>query len=101
MNRRLKFHLILEELLGSDQVYFQPPADVKMKYPAIVYKRQNIDTKLADDELYGGVTVYMVTVIDPNPDSEFPAKLLKLQMSSFSRHYTANNLNHDVFVVYH
>jgi hypothetical protein len=101
MNRRLKFHQILEELLGTGQVYFQPPASVKMKYPAIIYKRQTIDTKLADDGLWGTITGYMVTVIGPSPDSSIPNRILELPMSSFSRHYTANNLNHDVFTVYY
>ena len=101
MNRRLKFHQILKELLGSDNVYFQPPASVKMNYPAIIYKRQAIDTKLADDELWGAVTGYMVSVIDTNPDSEIPGKILELPMCRFNRHYTANNLNHDIFSIYY
>jgi hypothetical protein len=101
MSRRLEFHQILKEVLGSDHVYFQPPADVKMKYPAIVYKRQAIDAKLADDQLYGTVTGYMVSVIDTNPDSEIPGKILELPMSRFNRHYTANNLNHDIFSIYY
>lgn len=100
MNRRLKLHQILREVLGSDNVYFQPPTSVKMVYPAIVYKRQSIDAKFANNNLYGSVMGYMVSVIDPNPDSEIPRKILQLPMSSFSRHYTANNLNHDVFNVF-
>ena len=101
MSRRLKFSQILKERLGSDNVYFQPPASKKIDYPAIIYKRQDFDTKIADDELYGAVTCYMVTVIDPDPDSEIPGKILELPMCRFSRHYTANNLNHDVFSVYY
>jgi hypothetical protein len=107
-DRRLEFHQILKELmkprritLDDDQVYFQPPADVKMLYPAIVYKRQNIGTKMADDALYGDVTEYMLTVIDPDPDSDILREVLKLPMVRFNRHYTANNLNHDVFIIFY
>ena len=95
------FHLILEELLGSKNVYFQPPASVKMNYPAIVYNRAQMDTKLADDSLYGLTIGYMVTYIDSNPDSIVPNKLITLPLSRFSRHYTANNLNHSTFVIYY
>ena len=101
MDRRLEFHEILCGLLGSRSVYFQPPASVKMKYPCILYKRNRIDTSHADDGLYQNRTGYLVTVIDPNPDSKVPDKILKLPLSRFDRHYTAENLNHDVFNVYY
>ena len=100
-DRRLEFQQILKKLLGSDQVYFQPPATVEMTYPAIVYKRQVIDTKSADDQLWGATIGYMVSVIDPNPDSKIPSKILELPLSRFNKHYTVNNLNHDVFSVYY
>ena len=42
MGTRLELQSKLEEILGSRQVYYQPPETVKMEYPAIVY-RQNSD----------------------------------------------------------
>ena len=42
MDRRLLFHEVLCEVLGSRNVYFQPPESVKMCYPAIVYARNGI-----------------------------------------------------------
>jgi hypothetical protein len=72
-----------------------------MNYPCIVYALSQIATKKANNKLYGSSNGYMVTVIDPDPDSAIPAKVLALPNSSFDRHFTADNLNHDVYNVYH
>ena len=37
MANRLDLQALLEDLLGSRNVYYQPPESVKMNYPAIVY----------------------------------------------------------------
>lgn len=101
MNSRLEFHLILLKLLGSNYVYFQAPASVKMQYPCIIYRRSGHNIKKANDIIYNKKTSYMVTLIDPNPDSELNDKLLNIPLCSFERHYTADNLNHDVYNIYY
>jgi len=101
MSNRLAFHEILIDVLGSNNVYFQPPATVKMRYPCIVYSLSKMDLKKANNALYKNVNGYLVTVIDPNPDSEIPEKLLKLPTCQFDRHYTTDNLNHYSFIIYY
>jgi hypothetical protein len=54
----------------------------------------------ADDIPYRSRMCYGVTVIDPNPDSEIPAKIAALPLCRFARHFTADNLNHDVYNLY-
>ena len=100
MNNRIELQSLLEDVLGSRQVYFQPPANVAMKYPAIVYSRNRIDNTHANDEIYKQEISYSITVIDQNPDSEIVAKVSKLPMCRFDRHYKSDNLNHDVFTLY-
>lgn len=100
MDSRLKLQAIFEEILGSRNVYFQPPASVSMKYPAIVYSRSEIQNQFAANTVYAQATAYMVTVIDKNPDSEYVKKVSKLPMCSYDRSYRADNLNHDVFTIY-
>lgn len=100
-NNRIEFDEILREILGSGNVYFQPPESVKMKYPCIVYERTDADTKFANNNPYTFTWAYEVMVIDKNPDSEIPGKIAKLPLSRFARHFTANNLNHDVFIIYY
>lgn len=98
MAPRLSLHQLLETICPN--VYFQPPTNVQMEYPCIVYNRDFADTKFADNEPYSHELRYMVMVIDRNPDSELPGKIAALPKSLFNRFYTADNLNHDVFNVY-
>lgn len=101
MHDRLDLHEELCKILGSRNVYFQPPVSVSMKYPAIVYERDNIRNSHADDGVYKQSLVYSVTVIDFDPDSEIVDKISKLPKCSFSRHFTSDNLNHYVFTLYY
>lgn len=101
MANRLDLQTIFEGILGSRNVYFQPPASVKLKYPAIVYSRKNMNSTYANNGAYRNVPLYDVTLIDKNPDSPFIEKILALPYCSYDRSYTADNLNHDVFNIYH
>lgn len=94
MDRRLELQAVLE--LITPNVYFQPPPDVRLEYPCIIYKRDAADTKHADNVKYAYRTRYMVTVVDRDPDSPIPELLRMLPMSEFTRFYTSGDLNHDV-----
>lgn len=101
MNRRLELHELLCEILGSRSVYFQPPESVKMEYPAIVYSRNRIDIKHANDDSYLQRTSYSITVIDKNPDSDIVTRMSKIPQCRFDRHYVSDNLNHDIFTIFY
>lgn len=100
MGNRLDLQVILETLLGSSYVYFQPPPTITMSYPCIVYQRNNIRVNYADNDLYKFKKQYTITVIDKDPDSLIPDLILQLPLTSFDRHYPADGLNHDVFTTY-
>ena len=100
MALRLQLQSLLEEALGSRSVYFQPPANVQMQYPCIIYKRESVDTKFAGNNPYLHTKQYQVTIIDRNPDSAIPDKVAALPMCTHNRFFTADNLNHDVFNIY-
>lgn len=101
MGTRLELQSLLEKILGSRNVHYQPPPSLCLNYPAIVYRRNEIDTKRANNRPYSQTTGYLVTVIDPNPDSKIVYDVSKLPMCELDRHYTANNLNHDVFRLFY
>lgn len=71
-----------------------------MVFPAIVYERDDEDVKHADNGSYLRTKRYKVTVIDRDPDSLIPDRVGALPLSSFSSHFVAENLNHDVYSVY-
>lgn len=97
MGQRLDLQTLLEGLLGSGNVYFQPPSGFEMSYPCIVYHRSNIRTKFGDDIPYALFKEYTITVIDANPDSIIPDKVANLPRCLFDRNFRSDSLNHDVF----
>lgn len=106
MDRRLELHEILCDILnvtepdGDRHVYFQPPASVRIKYPAIVYSLGVLDTKRANNRIYRVDPGYSVTLIDKNPDSGYVIKLLELPYCTFNDSYVADNLNHFNFTIF-
>lgn len=98
MAQRVKLQELLETF--TPNVYFQPPANVQMKYPCIVYQRDDLDVKFANNLPYDAIQRYQVTAIDRNPDSDIPSKLAALPRCSFSRFFVADGLNHDVYTLY-
>ena len=100
MADRLELQLLLEEILGSRNVYFQPPYNLQLQYPCIIYDRDNADSKFADNKLYSYTTRYKVTVIDLDPDSPLPIQIANIPLCLYDRFYTSDNLNHDVFTLF-
>ena len=46
MIKRVKFQELLESV--TTNVYFQPPSTTTIKYPCIIYSRNNIDKLIVD-----------------------------------------------------
>lgn len=100
MANRLALQTMLEQLLGSRNVYYQPPASISMSYPAIVYGLKNIETRFANNSPYTQSKGYDVTVIDSNPDSGIVTNMMSLPGCRFDRQFKSDNLNHTVFTLY-
>ena len=97
---REELNLLLTSVLGSSNVYFQPPESIKMRYPAIVYSRSEIRNTYANDAPYSQERAYEIIVIDKDPESKIVDKISLLPFCRFNRHYKSDNLNHDVFTLY-
>lgn len=100
MASRLELQKIFDKIPNIKKVYFQPPLSVKLEYPCIVYKLDNIDSKYANNSMYFNMKRYQITIIDKNPDSNIPDNIMKLQMCNFDRAFSSDNLNHWVFNLY-
>lgn len=100
MGNQQELHTLLCNILGSPNAYFQPPANVQMSYPAIVYSLKGVDKIRADNEVYIMLLHYELTLIDKSPDSSFVTKLAKLPYCRFDRSYKVDNLNHFTFILY-
>lgn len=100
MAPRLELQTKLEAVLGTDKVYFQPPASLTLTYPCIVYKRSGIKSLFGDNIPYSLSNEYMLTVIYKDPDSDLVDKVAKLPKCKLDRTYTSDNLYHAVFTIH-
>lgn len=102
MGDRLNLQAKLEEILGSRNVYFQPPASLLMQYPAIRYELKDIQTKSANNStMYSMSTGYECTYISKDPAGEdFLQSILQIPYCKFGRYYRAENLHHYTFTIY-
>ena len=100
MTSRLELQAMLENILESHYVYFQPPASVRMNYPAIVYELGGIDNSHANNLVYMQDKSYTITLIDKDPDNKIVDKISHLPKCRFDRFFTSDNLNHYVFTLY-
>lgn len=100
MDQRLELHDILKNVLGNNNVYFQPPPTIQLSYPCIVYQLSNYNDQFANNDRYLSKKQYSVILIDRDPDTTIIDGLLLLSFISFDRYYTTNNLNHYAFRLY-
>lgn len=100
---RLELHEKLVKLLGSRQVYFQPPETIKMKYPSIIYDLYRINQRFADDKNYRLMPAYSITIIDQTTELDWITKMFQAfsKYCSLERTYTADNLVHYSFILYY
>ena len=102
MESRLNLQTKLETVLGSRNVYFQPPETVKLNYPAIIYNLSDIDAQYADNKAYVAHKRYTVTYIHKDPDVDlFTDMMTVFAWCSFDRRFVTDNLYHDVYSLYY
>lgn len=78
-------------------VYFDPPENLRLKYPCIVYKLSRINSTYANNKPYTHDREYELTVISRKADSPIPGKVSDLPKCRHMRHFVNDNLHHDVF----
>lgn len=104
VTKRRELQTKLETLLGSKNVYFQPPSNIKLKYPCFIYDRSPIYRLKADDTTYHIRGHYSVTYINSNVEKcmEMMSKILNsFDHISVERSFTSDNLYHDVYNLYY
>lgn len=101
MKHRVKLQTLLENILGSRNVYFQPPENIQLKYPCIIYELDNLKHRYADDSVYFQSDIYSITVIDKDPESSIVDKVSLLPTCRFDRQFKSDNLYHTVFTIHY
>ena len=102
MSSRIELQQKLEAVLGSRNVYFQPPETLKIKYPAIIYDLADIETVKANNRKYLYNKRYTVTLIHYDADTDLVENILEsFTYIDFDRNFTTNNLHHFVFDLFY
>lgn len=100
MDRRPLLQAVLEALQPGLKVYFQPPEDMKMEYPCIVYNHDTGSTRFAGNKPYSYEQRYEVKIISRQPDTSLFQKVAAMPKTVFDRWFVADNLNHNIFSLY-
>ena len=97
--KRFALHEMLSRAAGTDHIYFQPPENVTMRYPAVVYHLRDISKQHADNRIYGYRRRYTITYITRDPDDPAVGRIGALPYCAFDRAYVAENLNHYSYTI--
>lgn len=103
MATRIDLHEELVAVAGSSfRVYFQPPPNVELSIPCIVYERDRPYSRSADNETYAFTRQYQLTVITRDPDCDLSERLVKhFSMCREERSFVSDNLYHTVVNIYY
>lgn len=86
---------------GENHCYFSPPDGMSMNYPCIVYNYINDLDDFADNIHYIRSKRYSVTVIDEDPDSKIPDKMIEIPYCTSYRNFVVDGLNHFTYTLYY
>lgn len=92
----------LETLSGwpSSRVLYAPPENIRLAYPCIVYKRQQVDLAHADNHPLLRMDKYRVTIISRETDEPVIDTLLMQMTASFVSDFASEGLNHTILDLY-
>ena len=97
--RRVELNSLFKKIVPN--VYFQPPENIKMKYPCIRYEFSNLDILHADNEKWLSTGVnYKVILITASPNPKAFDDIMLFKNCSFDRAIFSNGLYNYHFNLY-
>ena len=101
-DKREQLQVALTQVLGSTNVYFQPPETMKLKYPCIIYYKTSYPLRFANNKVYKAKQCYTLTVVDKDPDSEIAYNIVdNFQYCKIDSYYRSENLNHTKLTLFY
>ena len=101
MLKRVDIQEKFKFLLGSNNVYYQPPANLKMKYPAIVYSLDGLDVKRFDNTRLINKNCFSVTHIYRNESENLVETMLtNFEYISFDNRSIVDGIYNDHYTIY-
>lgn len=93
-------HSYLEALLPNVTLYFQPPESIKLEYPCLIYRLDNVFSKNADNVPYIVKNRYSLTLITKKVEEDMYYKLLSLESAKYERLFIADGLYHLIVTIH-
>lgn len=102
MGTRLELQEELASVAGpSFRVYYQPPVNVEIEYPCIMYELDRPYSRSADNLTYAFIRQYQLTVITRDADCDLPERLVKhFPLCREERTFVSDNLYHTILNIY-
>lgn len=101
MGTRHELQTLLSGFLPTgNKAWFQPPENVELTYPTILYNHDANEVVHAGNKPYNVTRRYQVTVIDRAADSPIKDLVQALPMCSMVRSFSTEGLNHTIFDLY-
>lgn len=91
---------LLQKAVNHNRVYFQPPENLKIGYPAVIFHLSKVKLDHADDVPYKGAREYSVTLITKEPEPEVLDEILTIPYTTLDTTYIVDGMNHFVFTTY-
>lgn len=101
MATREDLNAVFCTLLGTDNVYFQPPENLRIQYPCIIYSLDEFYEPKADNITYHRRRRYKVTYITSDPDDPMIEAIDDLHYCRMNRPFVAENLHHYPYTLYY
>lgn len=97
---RTDLHAILKAICPN--VYYQPPSNIALTYPCIVYRMNGDEEFRADNLVYVVYRSYVLTVIDRNPDGVLPDEIRKaFGSASIGPSLVVDGINNTTITLYY
>ena len=100
MSNRIELHSELIQF--SANVYFQPPSDIRLKYPCIVYNKVTLAVEHANNKIYKNMQEYLITVMSTDPDYDVAEQItLHFPYASLGNVSVIEGLNQTTVTLYY
>lgn len=103
MSKRMLIRRILTEAIRKSKedykLFYNPLGDERLIYPCIIYKRDSVRQRHADNIRYHTHEIYQVTIIDKRVETPILDILLDNQYCVYENEFIVDNMHHTILKI--
>lgn len=100
MRKWKQLYPMLDAVSDEVTVYYQPPEEIKLDYPAILFEKTGGEYSFANNKVNSKAAKFKVTVIYKDPNFEYEESMSHIRYCSPDTSFRTEGLYHDVYTVY-